>query len=152
MKRVHKSLGGALAAAACLWSFGSSGDAPSPDKPALCQPRAAGPGGLPLSTAQWAEGARLFGGLGDFHRAVSTNSPEAQAYFDQGMRFLWAFNHDEATRSFAKAATLDPQCAMCWWGVSLTVGPNYNLPMMAQPRAILRSSAVVGGTCTGRAC
>jgi hypothetical protein len=40
------------------------------------------------------------------------------------MRFLWAFNHDEATRSFAKAAALDPACAMCYWGVSLTVGPN----------------------------
>jgi len=39
----------------------------------------------------------------------------AQNYFDQGMRFLWAFNHDEATRSFAKAAQLDPQCAMCYW-------------------------------------
>lgn len=51
------------------------------------------------------------------------------------MRFLWAFNHDEATRSFAKAAELDPQCAMCYWGISLTVGPNYNPPMMAQPRA-----------------
>jgi tetratricopeptide (TPR) repeat protein len=51
------------------------------------------------------------------------------------MRFLWAFNHDEATRSFAEAARDDPQCAMCYWGVALTVGPNYNLPMMAEPRA-----------------
>jgi tetratricopeptide (TPR) repeat protein len=58
------------------------------------------------------------------------------------MRFLWAFNHDEATRSFAKAATIDPQCAMCWWGVSLTVGPNYNLPMMAQPRATVAWDAL----------
>ena len=51
------------------------------------------------------------------------------------MRLLWAFNHDEATRSFAKAAELDPHCAMCYWGVALTVGPNYNLPMMAELRA-----------------
>jgi tetratricopeptide (TPR) repeat protein len=58
------------------------------------------------------------------------------------MRFLWAFNHDEATRSFAKAAELDAQCAMCWWGVSLTVGPNYNLPMMAQPRATVAWEAL----------
>jgi hypothetical protein len=64
--------------------------------------------------AQWAEGARLFGGLGSFRRPVSTNMPTAQAYFDQGMRLLWVFNHDEATRSFAKAAELDPQCAMCY--------------------------------------
>jgi tetratricopeptide (TPR) repeat protein len=85
--------------------------------------------------AQWAQGAQLFDGLGDFHRKITTRSAPAQAYFDQGMRFLWAFNHDEATRSFAKAAELDPQCAACLWGVALTLGPNYNMPMMAQARA-----------------
>ena len=90
---------------------------------------------MPQTVGQWADGARLFEGLGNFHRRSATSSPEAQSDFDQGMRFLWAFNHDEATRSFAKAAELDPQCAMCYWGVSLTVGPNYNLPMMAEPRA-----------------
>ena len=58
------------------------------------------------------------------------------------MRFLWAFNHDEATRSFAKAAEIDPQCAMCYWGVALTVGPNYNLPMMAEPRAAIAWEAL----------
>jgi tetratricopeptide (TPR) repeat protein len=51
------------------------------------------------------------------------------------MRFIWAFNHDEATRSFAKAAMLDPRCASCYWGVALTLGPNYNMPMMSSPRA-----------------
>ncbi len=44
----------------------------------------------------------LFGGLGDFHRPITTSSAEAQKYFDQGLRLAWAFNHDEATRSFAK--------------------------------------------------
>jgi hypothetical protein len=77
----------------------------------------------------------LFSGLGSFHRQVTTSSDQAQEYFDQGLRFAWAFNHDEATRSFAKAAGLDPQCAMCFWGVSLTVGPNYNLPFMVEERA-----------------
>jgi tetratricopeptide (TPR) repeat protein len=48
---------------------------------------------------------------------------------------LWAFNHDESTRSFARATQLDPDCAACYWGVALTVGPNYNLPVMALPRA-----------------
>ena len=94
-----------------------------------------GSGGVPVTLAQWAEGAQSFDGLGNFHRAVTTNSKEAQAYFDQGMRLLWAFNHDESSRSFAKAAQIDPGCAMCFWGVALTVGPNYNLPMMAEPRA-----------------
>lgn len=93
------------------------------------------PSGPRLSLAQWAQGAQLFTGLGKFHRPVTTRSAEAQEYFDQGMRYLWAFNHDESTRSFAHAALLDPQCAMCFWGVALTVGPNYNMPMMAQPRA-----------------
>ena len=90
---------------------------------------------FPGSVADWARGARLYDGLGTFHRAVTTSSPEAQQYFDQGMRFLWAFNHDESTRSFAKAAALDPACAACYWGVALTVGPNYNLPVMVEPRA-----------------
>ena len=88
-----------------------------------------------LTLADWAQGAQLFDGLGDFHRAVATSSPEAQRYFDQGMRFIWAFNHDEATRSFARAAQIDPGCAMCYWGVALTLGPNYNMPMMAEARA-----------------
>ena len=90
---------------------------------------------MPGTLAAWAQGAQLYPGLGDFHRAVSTVSPEAQRYFDQGMRLLWAFNHDESTRSFAKAAQLDPACAACFWGVALTVGPNYNLPATQESRA-----------------
>jgi hypothetical protein len=82
-----------------------------------------GAAGVPVTLAQWAEGAQLFDGLGNFHRTVTTTSKEAQAYFDQGMRLLWAFNHDESSRSFAKAAQIDPGCAMCLWGVALTVGP-----------------------------
>lgn len=77
----------------------------------------------------------LFDGLGDTHRAVTTSSADAQAYFDQGIRLIWAFNHDEATRSFAKAAELDSKCASCFWGVALTVGPNYNLPFLSAERA-----------------
>ena len=98
--------------------------------------------GVPTTVAEWARGARLFEGLGDFHRAVTSSSPLAQQYFDQGMRFLWAFNHDEATRSFARAAEIDPGCAACYWGVALTVGPNYNLPGMEQPRASVAAEAL----------
>jgi tetratricopeptide (TPR) repeat protein len=94
-----------------------------------------GHAGPPASIAEWARGAKLFANLGTFHRTVTTSSPDAQRYFDQGMRMLWAFNHDESTRSFAQAAALDAACALCYWGVALTVGPNYNLPMMADPRA-----------------
>lgn len=102
-------------------------------QPAFAQHEAHAP--APRATvADWARGAQLFDGLGTFHRKV-TASPEAQEYFDQGMRFVWAFNHDEATRSFARAAELDPKCASCFWGVALTLGPNYNMPLMAEPRA-----------------
>jgi len=96
----------------------------------------------PETLADWARGAQLFEGLGSFHRAISTRSPQAQQYFDQGMRLLWAFNHDESTRSFARAAELDPDCAICLWGVALTAGPNYNLPMMAQARARIAYDSV----------
>ena len=138
----RRMLGGALAAAFCLVSAVTSGETQPSDKTVLCTTQPKGPGGVSATLAEWAEGARLFQRLGSFHRPVSTNSPEAQTYFDQGMRLLWAFNHDEATRSFAKAAALDPGCAMCYWGVSLTVGPNYNLPMMAEPRAAVAWEAL----------
>ena len=55
--------------------------------------------GFPQTLADWAHGAQLFPDLGDFHRDAGTKVPAAQAYFDQGMRLLWAFNHDEASRS-----------------------------------------------------
>ena len=97
---------------------------------------------IPMSLADWAQGAALYDGLGTFHRKITTNSPEAQQYFDQGMRYLWAFNHDESTRSFARASELDPKCAACYWGVALTVGPNYNVPIMVEPRAKVAFEAV----------
>ena len=99
--------------------------------------------GPPETLAGWAKGAKLYSGLGTFHRRVTTRSPLAQRYFDQGMRFVWAFNHDEATRSFAKAADIDPTCASCFWGVALTLGPNYNMPMMSSARGQVGSTAVL---------
>jgi tetratricopeptide (TPR) repeat protein len=100
------------------------------------------PMGPPQTLQQWAHGAQQFSGLGTFHRKVTSRSETAQSYFDQGMRFIFAFNHDEATRSFAKAAELDPRCAACLWGVALTLGPNYNMPMMAEARAKVGWTAV----------
>ncbi len=103
--------------------------------PSFAQHEGHGPPAPPSTLAGWAQGAKLYDGLGTFHRKITTRSPEAQRYFDQGMRFVWAFNHDEATRSFAKAAQIDPTCASCYWGVALTLGPNYNMPMMNAARA-----------------
>ena len=70
----------------------------------------------------------LVSGLSDLHHPVSTRNPEAQKFFDQGLRFIYAFNHDEAARSFRHAAELDPELAMAYWGVAEAVGPNYNDP------------------------
>jgi hypothetical protein len=72
---------------------------------------------------------RLISGLGEVHHPVSTNNRQAQQFFDQGLKFVYGFNHDEARRSFQRAAELDPKLAMAWWGVALTLGPNYNLPI-----------------------
>lgn len=71
----------------------------------------------------------LYDNLGDHHVEISTQVPEAQAYFDQGMRLYYAFNHAEAVRAFRQAQRLDPECAICWWGEALAYGPNINLPM-----------------------
>jgi tetratricopeptide (TPR) repeat protein len=67
-------------------------------------------------------------GIGDLHHPVSTKNPQAQQFFDQGLRLIYAFNHDEAGRSFQRAADLDPKLAMAYWGVAEAVGPNYNDP------------------------
>src|SRR5919197_6126668 len=83
MRRMRKLPGGVLATALCLISIGSSGDPAPAEKPAVCAAQPKGAGGVPSTLAQWAEGARLFGELGDFHRPVTTGSQPAQAYFDQ---------------------------------------------------------------------
>ncbi len=70
-------------------------------------------------------------GLGDLHHPVSTKNASAQEFFDQGLRLIYAFNHDEAARSFQKAAELDPKLAMAYWGIAEAVGPNYNDPASA---------------------
>jgi tetratricopeptide (TPR) repeat protein len=71
----------------------------------------------------------LWDGLGMLSYKITTASAEAQAYFDQGLRLAYAFNHGEAQRAFRKAQKLDPACAMCAWGEALVLGPNINLPM-----------------------
>ncbi len=71
----------------------------------------------------------LWEGLGPLTYKIATANAEAQAYFDQGLRLAYAFNHDEAQRAFRKAQKVDPNCAMCFWGEALVLGPNINLPM-----------------------
>jgi tetratricopeptide (TPR) repeat protein len=76
--------------------------------------------------------APLFDNLGNYHHPISTSSELAQRYFDQGLILAYGFNHAEAARSFREAARLDPNCAICYWGVALVLGPNINAAMEAE--------------------
>jgi tetratricopeptide (TPR) repeat protein len=73
--------------------------------------------------------APLYDNLGNHHAAITTTSPDAQKYFDQGLTLSYAFNHAESIRAFRQAAALDPGCAMCYWGVAFAYGPNINAPI-----------------------
>ncbi len=68
-------------------------------------------------------------GLGDYSRSITTESAEAQAFFDQGLKLLYAFNHREALRAFREAERRDPNCSMAYWGQAMALGPNINAPM-----------------------
>jgi tetratricopeptide (TPR) repeat protein len=80
-------------------------------------------------TAASSSAVPLFTDLGTWHHAVTTKSQRAQKYFDQGLRLVYAFNHDEAIAAFAEAERLDSTCAMAPWGIALACGPNINLPI-----------------------
>src|SRR5260370_4370792 len=79
----------------------------------------------------------LYDGLGSYSRKVTTDSAEAQRYFDQGLGFLHGFNHRAAIRAFQQAAEIDAECAMEHWGVSLACGPHINSIAVPPPAAEL---------------
>ena len=74
----------------------------------------------------------LFDNLGTLHHPITTSSSLAQRYFDQGLRLVYAFNHEEAVLAFKEAAALDPSAAMAHWGIALAFGPNINAAMDKQ--------------------
>jgi tetratricopeptide (TPR) repeat protein len=80
-------------------------------------------------------GSRLYDGFGGYPRTISTNSPDAQRWFDQGIQLLYGFNHDEAIRSFREAARIDDSCAMAWWGVAYASGLHINNPEMTEQQS-----------------
>jgi len=81
------------------------------------------------ATADQTDAPPLFDNLGSLHHPITTTSEQAQRYFDQGLRLVYAFNHEEAIRSFEAAAQQDPQAAMPYWGIALALGPNINRAM-----------------------
>ena len=80
-------------------------------------------------------------GLGSLHMPVSTTVPEAQAFFNQGVRLLYAFNHQESRRAFEEAARLDPSLAMAWWGQAMTLAVNLNAPMPEENARLARDAS-----------
>lgn len=94
----------------------------------------------------------LVEGLGAIHRPVTTASPAAQRYFDQGLAFAYGFNHDAAVRSFRAAQAIDPACAMCFWGEAMALGPNINAPMrpdaLPEARAAVARAVALAGAAT----
>ena len=92
----------------------------------------------------------LYDSLGNYSYRITTASPQAQRWFDQGLRLVYAFNHHEAQRAFREAARLDAQCAMCYWGIAITEGSNYNDPTNAEREqralaAVQQAQRLVGG-------
>ncbi len=99
-----------LLAAAGFWLYGKTkGPAPLPDLAPV--------------------GANLIEGLGDYSMPITAKNKDVQRWFDQGLAMTYGFNHDAAERSYLKAAELDPDCAMCWWGAALVLGPHVNATM-----------------------
>ncbi len=84
---------------------------------------------LALAASAIAQEVPLYEDLGDHHYRITTAQARAQRYFDQGLRLYYAFNHLEAIRSFTEAARIDPSCAMCYWGIAISLGPNINASM-----------------------
>ncbi len=93
----------------------------------------------------------LFSNLGDYHRPISSTSREAQLFFDQGLRLLYGFNHEEAYRAFEHAGSLDPECGICFWGMALVQGSNINLPAIAERAAAAWAAEQRALTLTTRA-
>ena len=90
------------------------------ERPQVCGPAVSANTGTPVANMVMVEGF----GTGGF--VVDTANPEAQAWFDHGVRLRWAFEHKESVRAFRKARLLDPTCGMCAWGEAWALGPNLN--------------------------
>jgi tetratricopeptide (TPR) repeat protein len=116
-----------VALAACLVGPAALADATAEralrdriERPQVCGPPVTAQSGTPVADMVMVDGF----GTGGF--PVDTANPEAQAWFDHGVRLRWAFEHKESVRAFRKARLLDPTCGMCAWGEAWALGPNLN--------------------------
>jgi tetratricopeptide (TPR) repeat protein len=124
---------GAVAVLALLggWALAGAAFAHGDDMPGMAHAPEMNMGPMPSVYAGEADkpGAPMFKGLGAHRHPISTHNAKTQALFSQGVNLMFGFNHAEAIRSFREGARLDPDCAMCWWGIAFALGPNINLPM-----------------------
>ncbi len=91
--------------------------------------------------------------IGSIHRPVSTDSEQAQIWFDRGLAMCFAFNHEEGVRCFQKALQADASLAMAYWGLAYALGPNINnmeidVQQMAQAGFALKLAALQASACT----
>jgi len=117
-------IGGAALKVPAAWLHAVATVTKTETAPFQPQPMKAAGGDVPLYT-----------GLGSLAFPITTRNAQAQAYFNQGMRLSFAFNHAEAQRAFHVAQKADPNCAACFWGEALILGPNINVPMMPEANA-----------------
>jgi tetratricopeptide (TPR) repeat protein len=125
---------GCAATLALVLTACRDGDTREPDRSGFI------PADTAVSRSASMDSVPLYDNLGDYHREILTSVDLAQAYFDQGLRLQYAFNHAEAIRSYERAVGLDPDCAMCWWGIALAHGPNINAPMDSASAAAARAA------------
>jgi tetratricopeptide (TPR) repeat protein len=135
----------ALLAIALVAGWGCSGNSEQAG-PARPVPAAT----TPQSSSPSSSAPALTPGLGSHHHPITTSNPQAQAFFDQGFDLVFAFNHEEAVRSFQQAAALDPKAAMPHWGIAWALGPNYNLdiddPRAKQATEAIRQAQMLGAS------
>jgi hypothetical protein len=93
----------------------------------------------------------LYTDLGSYHRAITTSHATAQRYFDQGLRLIYGFNHTEAIRAFSEGARIDPNCAMCYWGIAYAYGPHVNAGMDSASGVAAHAAAQKAKSLSGRA-
>ena len=127
----------ALLACAAALALAWCGDLGAADMAKHCPvPTEAMRAQLAAATAAYDEAEPpLWDNLGSATYPITTQNPRAQAFFDQGLKLSYGFNHAEARRAFRMAQKLDPTCAMCFWGEALVLGPNVNVPMMPEAQA-----------------
>src|SRR5215831_9644736 len=118
-----------------VWEQVARTDRPAAAQPSVPSPMAAG------ATSSTPSAPVLMNGLSGHHHPIATSNPDAQKFFDQGFSLVYAFNHEEAVRSFQQAARLDPRAAMPHWGIAWALGPNYNLDL-DDPRALQAYEAI----------